>query len=139
MDHIAVATREEITAINEIGEKMADSIVTFFEQEEVKDLIQELKNVGVNMVYTGPKQVKADETDSFFAGKTIVLTGKLSILTRNDAKEKIESLGGSVAGSVSKKTDLVIAGEEAGSKLKKAEELGIALWNEERLVEELSK
>ena len=79
------------------------------------------------------------QSDSFFAGKTIVLTGKLSQLTRNEAKEKIESLGGNVAGSVSKKTDLVIAGEEAGSKLTKAEELGIDVWNEERLVEELSK
>ena len=83
--------------------------------------------------------MQVEQSDSFFAGKTIVLTGKLAQLSRNEAKEKIESLGGKVAGSVSKKTDLVIAGEDAGSKLKKAEELGIDVWNEERLVEELSK
>lgn len=139
MDRLAAATREELTAINEIGEKMADSIVTFFEQEEARELIQELKDVGVNMSYTGSRPAPVSQSDSYFAGKTIVLTGKLSILTRNEAKEKIEALGGNVTGSVSKKTDLVIAGEDAGSKLKKAEELGITVWNEERLVEELSK
>ena len=139
MDRLALATREELTGINEIGEKMADSIVTFFEQEEVKILLNELKELGINMTYTGPKLVTGDQPESFFTGKTVVLTGKLSQLTRNEAKEKIESLGGNVSGSVSKKTDLVIAGEEAGSKLKKAEELGIAVWDEERLVEEISK
>ena len=139
MDRMVCATREELTSINEIGEKMADSIVTFFEQEEVLGLLNELKEMGINMTYTGPKLVTSDQSDSFFTGKTIVLTGKLSQLTRNEAKDKIESLGGNVSGSVSKKTDLVIAGEEAGSKLKKAEELGIDVWNEERLVEELSK
>jgi DNA ligase (NAD+) len=139
MDRMVYATREELTSINEIGEKMADSIVTFFEQEEVLDLLNELKEMGINMIYTGPKLVTSDQSDSFFTGKTIVLTGKLSQLTRNEAKDKIESLGGNVSGSVSKKTDLVVAGEEAGSKLKKAEELGIDVWNEERLVEELSK
>ncbi|HEY4549950.1 MAG TPA: NAD-dependent DNA ligase LigA, partial [Bacillus sp. (in: firmicutes)] len=139
MDRMVCATREELTSINEIGEKMADSIVTFFEQEEVLGLLNELNEMGINMIYTGPKLVTNDQSDSFFTGKTIVLTGKLSQLTRNEAKDKIESLGGNVSGSVSKKTDLVVAGEEAGSKLKKAEELGIDVWNEERLVEELSK
>lgn len=139
MSKLMEATREELTNINEIGEKMADSIVTFFDQEEVKELIQELNDLGVNMQYTGTRPSIINATDSVFAGKTIVLTGKLAQLTRNDAKEKIEALGGNVSGSVSKKTDLVIAGEDAGSKLKKAEELGIAVWDEERLVEELSK
>ncbi|WP_428910672.1 NAD-dependent DNA ligase LigA [Niallia sp. Krafla_26] len=139
MDRLAAATLEELTAINEIGEKMADSIVTFFQQEEVSELIQELKDLGLNMVYTGTRPVvSAEESQSVFFGKTIVLTGKLEQLTRNEAKEKIEALGGNVAGSVSKKTDLVIAGEDAGSKLKKAQELGITVWNEEKLVEELS-
>jgi len=139
MDKLAAADLEELTAINEIGEKMADSIVAFFEQEEARELLQKLKDIGVNMTYTGPRPVKVNQSDSFFAEKTIVLTGKLSILSRNEAKEKIELLGGKVTGSVSKKTDLVIAGEDAGSKLTKAEELGIMVWNEERLVEELSK
>jgi DNA ligase (NAD+) len=139
MDRLSATTRDELIAINEIGDKMADAIVTFFEQEEVHDLIKELKDYGVNMVYTGAKPVAIEGSSTVFAGKTVVLTGKLSQLTRNEAKEKIEALGGNVAGSVSKKTDLVIAGEDAGSKLKKAEELGIEIWNEEKLVEELNQ
>ncbi|MCT2343648.1 NAD-dependent DNA ligase LigA [Niallia taxi] len=137
MDKLANATREELTAINEIGDKMADSIVAFFEQEEAAELIQELKDSGVNMEYTGARPVAAEESDSVFAGKTIVLTGKLEQLSRNEAKEQIELLGGKITGSVSKKTDLVIAGEDAGSKLTKAEQLGIEIWDEEKLLEEL--
>jgi len=76
--------------------------------------------------------------DSPFAGKTIVLTGKLEQLTRNEAKAKIEELGGTVTGSVSKKTDLVIAGADAGSKLTKAEQLGIEVWTEDNLIEQLN-
>ncbi|WP_445506886.1 NAD-dependent DNA ligase LigA [Niallia sp. 03190] len=137
IEMLSKATKEELTAINEIGEKMADSIVTFFEQEEVKALINELQTAGVNMTYTGPKPVQAENTDSIFTGKTIVLTGKLEQLSRNEAKEKIERLGGKITGSVSKKTDIVIAGEDAGSKLTKAEQLEIEIWDEEKLVEEL--
>jgi DNA ligase (NAD+) len=118
---------------------MADSIVTYFELEEVKELLQELKEAGVNMDYKGPKPVAIEESTSIFAGKTVVLTGKLEKLTRNGAKEQIELLGGNVAGSVSKKTDFVIAGADAGSKLKKAQDLGIEIWDEERLFEELNK
>ncbi|GAE46608.1 DNA ligase [Mesobacillus boroniphilus JCM 21738] len=139
MDRLMQASKDKLTAINEIGDKMADSIVTYFDNDEVKELVSELKAVGVNMEYKGPKKVTAEESDSFFAGKTIVLTGKLEKLGRNEAKEKIEALGGNVAGSVSKKTDLVIAGEDAGSKLTKAESLGIEVWNEERMLEELNK
>jgi DNA ligase (NAD+) len=138
MDNLMAASEEDLTAINEIGGKMAGAIVAFFEQEEAKELIRELNESGVNMEYKGPKPVTAEESDSFFAGKTIVLTGKLSILSRNEAKEKIEALGGNVSGSVSKKTDLLIAGEDAGSKLAKAQDLGIDIWNEEQLVEELN-
>ncbi|MGG0736694.1 NAD-dependent DNA ligase LigA [Niallia taxi] len=137
MDKLANATREDLTAINEIGDKMADSIVAFFEQEEAAELIQELKDSGVNMEYTGARPVAAEESDSVFAGKTIVLTGKLEQLSRNEAKEQIELLGGKITGSVSKKTDIVIAGEDAGSKLTKAEQLGIEIWDEEKLLEEL--
>nr|WP_315363445.1 NAD-dependent DNA ligase LigA [Cytobacillus firmus] len=139
MEALEKASRDDLTAINEIGEKMADSIVSFFEQEEVHELIAELKAAGVNMAYNGPKPVSAENSDSFFAGKTVVLTGKLEIMSRNEAKDKIEALGGKVSGSVSKKTDVVIAGEDAGSKLTKAQELGVEVWNEERLVEELNK
>lgn len=139
LDNLAQTTYEELTAINEIGDKMADSIVSYFELEEVQELIEELKAAGVNMSYTGPKPVSAEESASIFAGKTVVLTGKLEQLSRNEAKEEIERLGGKVSGSVSKKTDLVIAGEDAGSKLAKANELGIEVWNEEKLLEELKK
>jgi len=139
MEGIEQATYEQLTAINEIGDKMADSIVTYFSMPETAELIQELVSSGVNMTYTGPKLVVVENSDSFFAGKTVVLTGKLEVLTRNEAKEKLEALGAKVAGSVSKKTHLVVAGADAGSKLTKAEELGIEVWNEEKLVEELNK
>ncbi|CAG9621343.1 NAD-dependent DNA ligase LigA [Sutcliffiella rhizosphaerae] len=137
MDRLANLTKEELTAIHEIGDKMADSIVTYFDQPEVKELLLELKELGVNMAYKGPKPISADEVDSYFAGKTIVLTGKLEEMSRNDAKVAIEQLGGKVTGSVSKNTHLVIAGEEAGSKLTKAQELGIEVWNEAQMLKEI--
>ncbi|MBH9968595.1 NAD-dependent DNA ligase LigA [[Bacillus] enclensis] len=139
MDRLMSVSKEELTDINEIGEKMGDAIVAYFENDEVKELVEELKEAGVNMVYKGPKPVSASEADSYFAGKTIVLTGKIEQLSRNEAKEKIEMLGGKVTGSVSKKTDLVIAGEDAGSKLKKANELDIEVWDEDKLMEELNR
>jgi DNA ligase (NAD+) len=139
MDKIMSLGKEELTNVNEIGDKMADAIVAYFENDEVKELIQELKDAGVNLEYKGPKPVAAGEVDSYFAGKTIVLTGKIERLSRNEAKEKIEMLGGKVTGSVSKKTDLVIAGEEAGSKLTKANELNIEVWDEDKLMEELNR
>ncbi|EAF1435498.1 NAD-dependent DNA ligase LigA [Listeria monocytogenes] len=137
MDNLKVADKETLTSINDIGEKMADSIVTYFANEEVHDLLEELKRAGVNMTYTGPKLEDMSEEEIVFAGKTVVLTGKLEKLTRNDAKALIESLGGNVSGSVSKKTDVVVAGSDAGSKLAKAEELAIPIWSEEDLIEYL--
>ena len=139
MDKLAQASKDDLLAINEIGDKMADSIVAYFEKEEAVELINELAAAGVNMEYKGARPVTADESDSIFAGKTVVLTGKLEQLSRNEAKDKIEALGGNVAGSVSKKTHLVIAGEDAGSKLTKAQELGIEVWDEEKLLAELNK
>ncbi|MEH7176758.1 NAD-dependent DNA ligase LigA [Neobacillus vireti] len=139
MEKLTAANKEDLLAINEIGDKMADSIVAFFAQEEAEALVKELTALGVNMDYKGAKPVSVEESDSIFAGKTVVLTGKLEQLSRNEAKEKIEALGGKVAGSVSKKTHLVIAGEDAGSKLTKAEELGIEVWDEEKLLVELNK
>ena len=138
MDRLMTVTEEELINVFEIGEKMADSIVSYFDSEDVKALITRLREVGVNMKFLG-KKVNAEEIESAFAGKTIVLTGKLEQLTREEAKAKIEELGGKVTGSVSKKTDLVIAGAEAGSKLTKAEQLGIEVWNEERLIAELTE
>ncbi|HFU6412245.1 TPA: NAD-dependent DNA ligase LigA [Listeria monocytogenes] len=137
MDNLKVADKETLTSINDIGEKMADSIVTYFANEEVHDLLEELKRAGVNMTYTGPKLEDMSEEELVFTGKTVVLTGNLEKLTRNDAKALIESLGGNVSGSVSKKTDVVVAGSDAGSKLAKAEELAIPIWSEEDLIEYL--
>lgn len=137
MDRLSGATESDLMAINEVGEKMASSIVAFFEQEEAGELIEELKAAGVNMDYKGPKRAAVESADSIFAGKTVVLTGKMEKMSRNEAKEKLEALGANVAGSVSKRTDLLIAGEDAGSKLAKAQELGIEIWDEERLLEEI--
>lgn len=139
MDKLSAASKEDLIAINEIGDKMADSIVAYFEMEEAQELMKELASAEVNMVYKGAKPVLAAESDSIFAGKTVVLTGKLEQLSRPEAKEKIEALGGNVSGSVSKKTHLVIAGEDAGSKLTKAQDLGIEIWDEEKLLAELNK
>lgn len=139
IDKLTKATYDELVAINEIGAKMADAIVAYFTQEEVQELIHELKEYGVNLTYKGPKLVSVENVDSVFAGKTVVLTGKLGQLSRNEAKAQIEALGGKVTGSVSKKTDLVVAGEEAGSKLTKANELEIEVWDEARLLTELNK
>lgn len=137
MEAIMNATQEQLTAIYEIGDKMAESLMSYFANDNVQALIARLQQLGVNMLYKG-KKTEVVVGNSPFVGKTIVLTGKLAQLTRNEAKEKIEQLGGHVTGSVSKKTDLVIAGEDAGSKLTKAQDLGIEIWDENRLVEELA-
>ncbi|MEK4627032.1 MAG: NAD-dependent DNA ligase LigA [Solibacillus sp.] len=136
MDAIMLATEEQLKEIHEIGDKMAQSIVAYFANEQSQQLISRLKEFGINMTYKGKKVIVEAGTNPF-AGKTIVLTGKLQQLTRNEAKAKIEQLGGTVAGSVSKKTDLVIVGEDAGSKLEKAQSLGIEIWDELRLIEQL--
>lgn len=135
---LSKATNEQLVAIHEIGDKMADSVMSYFDNEEVQELIQRLEDVGVNLSYTG-KKVDLSNLDHFLTGKTVVLTGKLEQLTRQEAKEKIELLGGTVSGSVSKKTDIVIAGEDAGSKLDKAHSLNIPVWDENRLIEELNQ
>lgn len=136
MERLKAASVEELLEVDEIGTKMADSITTYFQNEEVDTLLNELSHTGVNMVYLGPDPVKAGES-SPFKDKTIVLTGKLEKLSRDEAKERIEALGGKITGSVSKNTDLVIAGEEAGSKLTKAEGYGIEIWNEAQFIDAL--
>ncbi|MFD1359953.1 NAD-dependent DNA ligase LigA [Fictibacillus halophilus] len=139
METLMAATKEELLEVEEIGEKMAESIQLYFSKPEVKELMEELQSLGVNMTYKGPKLIKVEDLDTPFAGKTVVLTGKLSILTRDDAKEKLERLGAKVTGSVSKNTDMLIAGEDAGSKLDKAKKLGIDIWDEQQLFDELNK
>lgn len=137
MEQLQNAGKEQLEAVDEIGIKMSDAIATYFDHGEVQILLEELDELGVNMIYTGPKLQASDDFDSVFAGKTIVLTGSMEVLSRKDAKEKIEALGGKVTSSVTAKTDLLIAGDKAGSKLQKANDLEIEVWDEERLLEEL--
>ena len=137
MDRIQQATYEALVEVDEIGEKMADAIVQYFSQEEVQQLISTLKELGLNMTFAHVAEATLDE--AVFMNKTVVLTGKLERFTRRDAKDFIEANGGKVTSSVSKNTDLVIAGEAAGSKYDKAVELGIEVWDEDRLDEEMKK
>lgn len=138
MEALEQADKEQLLAIYDIGEKVADSIVSYFEQENVSALLGELRRLRLNMEYKGPRKSE-QAIDTVFSGKTVVLTGKLQELTRKDAKERIEALGGKVTGSVSSNTDIVVAGEEAGSKLEKARELDVAVWDEQQLIEQTSE
>ena len=137
IENIQKAKQEDIIAIEGIGDIIAESFVTYFSLPEVEELINELRACEVNLVYLGKKKAEVAQSDSYFNGKTIVLTGKLTHFTREEAKDRIENLGGKVTGSVSKKTNLVVAGEEAGSKLDKAQKLEIAVWNEDQLLKAL--
>ena len=126
LDQLATADPERIASIDSLGMVVAESLKRYFAQEGSKRLLQELKEAGVNMDYLGEKVA----ADAALSGMTVVLTGKLERLTRSEVKAKLESLGAKVAGSVSKKTDLVVAGSDAGSKLTKAQELGIQVEDE---------
>lgn len=127
IDNIIKATLEDLSSINDIGEIIAKSIVDYFQKEDNKIIIERLKQYGINMNYLGQKIIK-DET---FYGKTFVLTGTMAEYKRDEAKNLIENYGGKTSSSVSKKTDVVIAGAEPGSKYDKAVELGITIWSEE--------
>ncbi len=120
------ASFEELQQMNDIGEVMANSIVEFFSQDQTKDLLKRLEAAGVNM-----QAIQDEVTDNRFDGKIFVLTGSLEKFTRKEAEDIIEKFGGKTSGSVSKKTDYVLAGEEAGSKLIKAQTLGIDIISED--------
>ena len=126
VEALAQANPEEIATIESLGSVIAQSLQTYFATEGSKILLSELKELGVNLDYKG--QIVA--ADAALSGLTVVLTGKLERLTRSEAKRKLENLGAKVTGSVSKKTDLVVAGADAGSKLQKAQELGIDIRDE---------
>lgn len=136
MDRLKTVTVDELVLINDIGHKMATSLVTYMQNEDIIRLIDKLKDYGVNMSYTGTLKSEI-EGHPAFEGKTIVLTGKLSILSRQEATKQLTNLGAKVTSSVTKKTDLVIAGEDAGSKLAKAESLNIEIWSENDMVKAL--
>ncbi len=126
IDKLSEATIENLSQVEEVGPIVANSIREFFEQEQTKDLIKRLKDVGVNM-----QRKKEDNEDDRFAGKTFVLTGSLEKYSREQASEIIEKFGGKTSSSVSKKTSYVLAGEDAGSKLTKAQNLGVQIITEE--------
>lgn len=127
---LSQASQESIASIDGLGGVIAKSLHTFFEKEEVDKLLEELTSYNVNFNYLG----KRVSTDAQLSGLTIVLTGKLEKMTRNEAKEKLQNLGAKVTGSVSKKTDLIVAGSDAGSKLTKAQDLGITIQDEDWLL-----
>ena len=132
LDKLMEATLEELTQVPDIGEVTAESICEWFAQPQSRHMVRRLREAGVNF------ESKRVVTDTRFAGKTIVLTGALSRFTREEATEKIELFGGKASGSVSKKTSFVVAGENAGSKERKARELGIPVLTEDEFLEMLS-
>ena len=134
MDQLSEASFEEIVSIDGIGEIIAGSVLSFFKLKETDQLIEKLSSYGINMSYKGRTLKEKETIQSFFSDKTIVLTGKLKQFTRTEMKGKIEALGGKVTGSVSKNTDLLIAGIDPGSKMDKAQELGINIWDEQQAV-----
>jgi DNA ligase (NAD+) len=126
IDELSIAKYDDLINIPEIGQKMAESIITFFKQEQTIDLINRLKSAGVNFKSNGKREV----IDNRFSGLTFVVTGILENYSRKDIEELILNYGGKVSSSVSKKTDYVVAGEDAGSKLSKANELGLKVIDE---------
>lgn len=130
LDNLMKSTKEDLAQIPDIGDIIALSIVNYFSNEDNIKLINELKEFGVNTKYLE----KEKNINELFDGKTFVLTGTLSSMSRDEGKELIESLGGKNTGSVSKKTDVVIVGDSPGSKYDKAKELGVTIWNEEEFI-----
>lgn len=130
IDSLSKATESELTAIHEIGSKIAKSIISFFNEDQNRDVLERLKNAGVKM----EAEIGTEQKDNTLAGKTFVVTGTLQKYSRKEAQELIESLGGKVSSSVSKKTDYVVAGESPGSKYDKAQELGVTILDEEGFV-----
>ena len=131
LDALMQAGQDELMQVPDVGPIVAAHIATFFAEKHNRDAIAQLRVAGVEWNESEPQR----EAQGALAGKTVVLTGSLASLTRDEAKEKLEALGAKVAGSVSKKTSFVVAGAEAGSKLDKARELGIEIWDEARLAE----
>lgn len=134
------ASLEQLQTVNDIGVVIAESIIDFFQEPHNRNVIEQLTNEEINIHWQDiTPQAQTTIVDSPFSGKTIVLTGTLSVLTRDEAKNKLKQLGAKVTGSVSKNTDLVIAGEAAGSKLDKAQELGIKVIDEQEMLNLLAE
>ena len=137
LDRLLTASADEVAAVDGIGPTIGDSVQTYFANEQVKKRVDELRAVGVNFDYHG--SVVPAATDSEWNGRRVVLTGKLEELTRADAKHWLEAHGAKVTGSVSKKTDIVIAGTAAGNKLTRAQDLGITVWDEARFAQAMKE
>lgn len=133
LDALAAASLEKLTTIPDVGGITAESIKSWFENPQSQHLISVLREAGVNM------ESHAESVGDKLAGLTFVLTGELSRFTRKEAGDRIQALGGKVSGSVSKKTSYVVAGEAAGSKLRKAQELGITVLDEDALIQMLEE
>lgn len=130
IEAIQAATYEELIEVDEVGTKMADAVVQFFAEEKVQTLIHALSTLGVQTTYRERGGIETAGASTLFEGQTVVLTGKMEHFTRREAKDLVEAYGGKVTSSVSKHTNLVIAGAEAGSKYDKAKELDIMIWDE---------
>ena len=128
MDALMAASTDELERVNEIGPRVAAAVREFFDETRNVELVERLRAAG--LTFTAEKRKKSSQLE----GLTFVLTGTLPGMTREDAKAKIEAAGGKVAGSVSKKTDYVVAGAEAGSKLEKAQSLGVKVLDEDGLL-----
>lgn len=138
IDKVMQATAQEIAEIDTMGMIIADSVVTYFSMPQSQKLIAQLKRVGVNMTYLGATEETLEQSESFFNGKRLVLTGKLQHITRPEATRWLENQGAKVSGSVSKKTDLVIVGEDPGSKYDRAKSLGIEIWDEDQFAKAMA-
>lgn len=134
INNLINTTEEDLTNIPDIGPIIAKSIIDYFCDDHNRSIVEELIDLGINTNYLGQEIEEKEE----FSGKTFVLTGSLTIFSRDEAKEKIESLGGKTSSSVSKKTSVVIVGDNPGSKYEKAKELGIEIWTEQEFKDKLS-
>ncbi|ALN76882.1 MULTISPECIES: NAD-dependent DNA ligase LigA [Staphylococcus] len=134
MERLMQVTEAELVEIYDVGEKLAQSFVTYMSNEDIQKLIQKMSQHHVNMTYTGQKSSQIDGHPDF-KNKTVVLTGKLEQMTRTEASQWLKNHGAKVTSSVTKSTDLVIAGKDAGSKLTKAETLGTPIWNEQDFID----
>jgi DNA ligase (NAD+) len=142
LDAVMNADEAALLEVNDVGPVVAESIARFFAEPHNREVVEQLRACGVTWKEGEAVRKRADTPHAGpigpFAGKTVVLTGTLSSMSRDDAKAKIEALGGKITGSVSKKTGLVIAGAEAGSKLDKAQELGVEVWDEAQFLRHLA-
>ena len=134
LEALREADVEALKSVQDVGEVVAKHVRHFLGEEHNQKVIDELISDEIGIHWPAPQVIVAEEIDSPFAGKTVVLTGSLSLMPRDEAKDRLAALGAKVSGSVSKKTDMVIAGEAAGSKLAKAQELGIPVIDEAEMI-----